>query len=91
MKSEKYRHRLRIATALVLGFANPALAAERTEHFDKDPGWDEHNNRAKTPEPRSIRQDFALLPRCARAFPRRGHSDSRSRAWIIARQTWSWP
>jgi hypothetical protein len=35
-----------------------SMAAERTENFDKDPGWDGHNNRAKTPAPRSIRQDF---------------------------------
>jgi hypothetical protein len=34
------------------------LAAEREEHFDKDPDWHGHNNRAKTPEPREIRQDF---------------------------------
>jgi len=37
--------------------------AERTERFDKDPGWDGHNNRAATPEPRSIRQDFGYSGR----------------------------
>ena len=35
-----------------------AGAAERTETFDRDPGWDGHNNRSATPEPRRIRQDF---------------------------------
>ena len=35
-----------------------ATEAERTERFDRDPGWDGHNNRSRTPEPRTIRQDF---------------------------------
>jgi len=35
-----------------------ATAAERSEDFDRDPRWDGHNNRASTPEPRTIRQDF---------------------------------
>src|SRR5688572_23635616 len=35
-----------------------AAAAERTERFDKDPGWDGNNNRATTPEKRTVRQDF---------------------------------
>jgi WD40 repeat protein len=34
------------------------VAAERMERFGKDPSWDGHNNRAITPEPRSIQQDF---------------------------------
>jgi hypothetical protein len=38
----------------------PAPAAERTEHFDKDPHWDGVNNRATTPEKRTIRQDFGF-------------------------------
>jgi WD40 repeat protein len=38
--------------------AGVALPAERTEHFDEDPGWHGHNNRAAVPEPRTIRQDF---------------------------------
>jgi hypothetical protein len=33
-------------------------AAERVEHFDEDPHWDSLNNRAATPKPRTIRQDF---------------------------------
>src|SRR5437016_1713511 len=33
-------------------------AAERTERFDKDPGWEGHNNRAAQPRPRAVRQDF---------------------------------
>jgi hypothetical protein len=35
-------------------------ATERTEHFDRDPGWEGHNNRAKVPQPRLIRQDFGF-------------------------------
>ena len=33
-------------------------AGERSQNFDRDPGWDGHNNRAETPEPREVRQDF---------------------------------
>jgi hypothetical protein len=42
----------------VVAIAVPAIAKERTEHFDKDPGWEGVNNRATTPEKRTIRQDF---------------------------------
>ena len=33
-----------------------AMAGQRQENFDKDPGWDGHNNRSAKPE--TIRQDF---------------------------------
>ncbi|HKB02911.1 MAG TPA: hypothetical protein VKD90_11870 [Gemmataceae bacterium] len=36
----------------------PAVGKEKTEHFDKDPGWEGVNNRATTPEKRAIKQDF---------------------------------
>src|SRR5205085_2366353 len=44
----------------VLGclLAGPAASAERTERFDKDPGWEGRNNRAEEPKPRALRQDF---------------------------------
>jgi len=46
------------AVVILFGcLATLALAKERTEHFDKDPGWDGHNNRSAT-EKRAIRQDF---------------------------------
>lgn len=35
-----------------------AAGGERTEHFDRDPGWEGRNNRATVPETRIIRQDF---------------------------------
>lgn len=55
--------------ALLLGLATglPVLGAERPADvtraaaFDRDPGWDGHNNRSKTPEPREIRQDFGYV------------------------------
>ena len=34
------------------------VAEERTERFDRDPGWDGRNHRATDPEPRAIVQDF---------------------------------
>jgi WD40 repeat protein len=46
-------------TALFAVVAAASIAAgERTERFDRDPGWDGQNNRAVTPEPRSVVQDF---------------------------------
>jgi hypothetical protein len=38
--------------------AAAAVAEERHESFDKDPGWDDVNNRAREPGPRTITQDF---------------------------------
>jgi hypothetical protein len=45
-----------LCTAAIAVIHNLSSAAERTEHFDKDPGWHEHNNRS--PGTRQIRQDF---------------------------------
>ena len=47
---------------------SPGQAAEeqRTERFDRDPGWEGRNNRSATPEPRSVRQDFG--------YSRTGHA-----------------
>ena len=47
-----------IVVIAFIGFAcGTALAAERTQNFDKDPGWDARNNRPAQP-PRQVRQDF---------------------------------
>src|SRR5262249_47101038 len=46
------------AAVLAGGIAGWVAAAERVEHFDQDPGWEGRNNRATTPEPRTVRQDF---------------------------------
>jgi len=51
-----------VGIAILLGVRNIGVAAERTEHFDKDPAWHGHNNRATSPEPRTIRQDFGHSP-----------------------------
>jgi hypothetical protein len=49
------------AVVLVLAWvACFAIAEERTEHFDRDPGWDGHNNRSAVPRPRTVRQDFGF-------------------------------
>lgn len=47
----------------IMGPAGPSRADERTktETFDRDPGWDGHNNRPKDP-PVKIRQDFGFSP-----------------------------
>lgn len=44
--------------AFTLLAAGWVAAEERTETFDKDPGWDGRNNRATVPEKWTIRQDF---------------------------------
>lgn len=45
--------------AILLACITARVAAEeRTERFDKDPGWDSQNNRSSTPEKRTVRQDF---------------------------------
>ena len=44
--------------ALLLAGAAAAAEKERTEHFDADPNWEGVNNRAATPEKRTVRQDF---------------------------------
>jgi hypothetical protein len=47
---------LLLALALLPCGLTTAAAAERTEHFDKDPDWEGVNNRVAAP--RTIRQDF---------------------------------
>jgi len=42
---------------LFVSLLSPSIAEERTEHFDRDPGWEGHNNRLAV-SPRTIRQDF---------------------------------
>jgi hypothetical protein len=37
--------------------ATLGMAEERTQRFDRDPGWEGHNNRSTSP-PRTVRQDF---------------------------------
>ncbi len=50
--------RIAVLGLLLAGGACALSAAERTERFDKDPGWEGHNNRAEQPRPRAVRQDF---------------------------------
>src|SRR6185436_17214022 len=38
--------------------AQAAPATMKTETFDRDPGWDGHNNRSKTPGTRPVKQEF---------------------------------
>ena len=44
--------------AILLGLAANLAAEQRFESFDKDPGWDGHNNRSAALEQRPITQDF---------------------------------
>jgi hypothetical protein len=57
---------LTAALVLLIACALSALAAElprKTEHFDKDPQWDGHNNRMKSRrEAQTIKQDFGFSP-----------------------------
>lgn len=38
------------------------VGQNRTQHFDRDPGWEGHNNRSAVLEPRAVRQDFGYQP-----------------------------
>lgn len=49
-------------TLLLFGIGGHLAAEERTERFDRDPGWEGRNNRAAAPPPRTIRQDFGYSP-----------------------------
>ncbi len=49
-----------VIVALAGCLVSVAIADEKTEHFDKDPGWDRHNNRAATPQKRTVKQDFGF-------------------------------
>lgn len=51
-----------LAGLLLAGAVGALVAAERTERFDRDPGWHGHNNRAAEPRPRTVRQDFGYSP-----------------------------
>jgi hypothetical protein len=58
-KTTTWRSLTRIITAVSFALANVGLmAAERTEYFDADPQWDARNNRAVSPEPQQVEQDF---------------------------------
>ena len=53
-----------LAVAFLIG-AGPLSASrgeERTERFDRDPGWEGRNNRASRNSPRTVRQDFGFSP-----------------------------
>ncbi len=47
-----------IALAIFVCDCLSCRGKERTEHFDKDPGWDGQNNRASKPAKRTVKQDF---------------------------------
>jgi WD40 repeat protein len=50
-----------LARTVALGaLSSLTFAAERTEHFQRDPGWHGHHNRATAVKPREIRQDFGF-------------------------------
>lgn len=50
------------AAFLLVGFAPRIAVEERTQTFDKDPGWDGQNNRSTAFPIRTIRQDFGYSP-----------------------------
>jgi hypothetical protein len=67
MKSQSHwRGQWNVCLLIVLSACNASTAAERTEHFYRDPAWHGHNNRATSPAPRTVRQDFG--------YSRTGHA-----------------
>ena len=55
--------RLFFSMLAVAGLAAAAAAEERRESFNRDPGWEGVNNRARKLKPRTIRQDFGYSPK----------------------------
>ncbi len=55
-----FRTSLPAATALAAMLLSAAADAPalKTEHFDRDPGWDGHNNRVPPKHPVQVKQDF---------------------------------
>src|SRR5262249_37969544 len=47
-----------VCFAMILTVNGVLVAEERRQNFEQDPSWDSHNNRAATPPPREVRQDF---------------------------------
>jgi hypothetical protein len=47
-----------VISAIVVLVSTWTLADERTESFDKDPGWDGRNHRSKAFSRKTVRQDF---------------------------------
>ncbi len=49
---------MRIVGAIILLVAATALAESRSERFDKDPGWEGHNNRIVPKSAKTVSQNF---------------------------------
>ena len=54
--------RLGITTLFVLVTGVSLVAEERYESFDKNPGWDSHNNRPSVAPRKLVKQDFGFSP-----------------------------
>src|SRR5438034_23045 len=61
-----------VGLAALVCLAGGAAGKERTERFDKDPGWEGVNNRADSPAKRAIVQDFGYSGRTANAGGKAG-------------------
>jgi hypothetical protein len=62
-----HRFNLLVFTFFGCLLISPASGEERTERFDRDPGWEGHNNRPKEPTARTIQQDFGYSPATSHA------------------------
>ena len=49
-----------VSVLIIAGITGLVAGEERTQRFDRDPGWESHNNRSTTPGPRQVRQDFGF-------------------------------
>jgi hypothetical protein len=54
------RGRIAIAFLIGLGPDSACRGEERTERFEKDPGWEARNNRSGRGQARTVRQDFGF-------------------------------
>ena len=51
---------IRLFAMFCFAAVGEASAEDRTENFDKDPGWEGINNRPTATEKRTVRQDFGF-------------------------------
>src|SRR5262249_52032298 len=60
--NEASRGFIAVACTIALGVGPACAGGERTERFDRDPGWEGHHNESLVIAPRTIHQDFGYSP-----------------------------
>lgn len=62
MSARRWLVHLTIVASLMVQAGGAICGAERTEHFDREPNWEGHNQRTARDTPETVRQDFGFSP-----------------------------